>query len=327
MGNLRKLTAGLVAGMALAALTSEVSAQTNLRIAVETPPGEPLNVMLTTFRDELQASAGDDVAIEFFESGAIGDEVALMEMIRVNEVQVVPLGSDVVQLDKKFGIFDAPFLFPSKEAAREALDGELGELLATSLREAANLQVLAFGELGFRAVSNNVRPIETPEDLKGLKLRTPGSETRIMAFTMLGAAPTPMNLGDVYVALRQGALDGQENPLSVVKEFSLFEVQKFISLTNHVYTPITFSMNGDAWDGLDDAMKEKVLAAAKAAATATRELSDKSDSELVGEFEAAGVTINKPDLAPFKEAAAPIHVEIGKVVGEDFMAQAVELAQ
>lgn len=319
------LAAAAVAGLTLSAGTA--GAQTDLRLAVETTPGDPLNVMLTEFRDALAESAGDDVNLEFYEGGALGDEVALMEMIRVGEVQVVPLGSDVVQLDNKFAIFDAPFLFASKDDARAALDGELGDILAGSLREEANLQVLAFGELGFRAISNNVRPIETPADLEGLKLRTPGSETRILAFEMLGAAPTPMSLGDVYVALRQGALDGQENPLSVVKEFSLFEVQDYISLTNHVYSPITLAMNGDTWDSLSEDVQAKVLEAAQAGAQATRELSDESDANLVSEFEEAGVAVNAPDLTAFKEAAAPIHEEIGKIVGPDFMAQVVELTQ
>ena len=327
MRNFTTLKIGLVAAVALLGLTAGASSQTALRLAVETPSGDPTNVMLATFRDELQKSAGADVSIEFFDSGALGDEIAMMEMIRVNEVQVVPIGSDVVQLDKKFGIFDAPFLFATKQKARDALDGELGALLKASLRESVNLEVLAFGELGFRAISNNVRPINTPADLAGLKLRTPGSETRILAFEMLGAAPTPMNLGDVYVALRQGVLDGQENPLSVVKEFSFFEVQKYISLTNHVYSPITFAMNGDAWDGLSDDLKQKVVAAAEAAAAKTRELSDTSDATLVGEYTAAGVEVNEPDLAAFMAAAGPIHVEIGKIVGPDFMSKAAELAQ
>lgn len=318
---------GAVAAIALTTLATSAGAQTPLRLAVETTPGDPLNVMLTTFRDELQQTAGDAVEVEFFEAGALGDESALMEQLRVNQVQIVPLGSDVVQLDDKFAIFDAPFLFKDKETARNALDGELGEMLRTSLREEAGLQALGFGELGFRAISNNVRPIETPADLEGLKLRTPGSETRIMAFEMLGAAPTPMALGEVYVALRQGALDGQENPLSVIEEFSFDEVQDYISLTNHVYTPITLAMNAETWDSLDADLQQQMIDAAAVAAEATRELSDQSDAELVGKFEESGVAVNTPDLAPFQEAAAPIRAEIAKIVSPEFMGQVEDLVQ
>ncbi|MBW3095846.1 TRAP transporter substrate-binding protein [Pseudohoeflea coraliihabitans] len=307
--------------MAAALYASTAMAEVKLRLAVETTSGDPTNVMLAEFRDNLAEAAGDEVEIEFFDGGSLGDEFALVEMLRVNQAQVVPLGSDgVVQLAPQFAIFDAPYLFTSKQQARDALAGDLGAKLTEVLRESANLEVLAFGEIGVRVVSNNTRPVETPEDLKGLKLRTPGSPTRIMAFTKLGASPVQIDLGDVYLALRQGTIDGQENPMSVIKEFSLHEVQKYISLTNHVYTPVTLAMNGDAYDALSDEMKTAVKDAAKAAATVTHENSDKQDAELVAIFEEAGVTVNAPDLAPFQEASAEIHEEIGKVVGEDFMA-------
>ena len=323
---IRKLSIVAAAAVALGMFTGAAPAQTTLRLAVETTPGDPTNVMLAAFRDELKATTGDAFEIEFYDGGTLGDENALPELLRVNQAQVVPLGSDaIVALDPRFSIFDAPFLFASKQKARDALDGQLGDLLKKSFRENSNLEVLAFGELGFRVISNNVRPIKTPADLAGLKLRTPSSSTRIMAFTMLGAAPTPMPLGDAYVAMRQGAIDGQENPMSVIKEFSLHEVQKYISLTNHVYTPITLAMNGSAFDSLSDDLKAKVIAAAEAAATKTRELSDAKDAELVAVFEKAGVAVNSPDIAAFQQAAGPIRAEIAKLVTPEFMTQVEEI--
>jgi tripartite ATP-independent transporter DctP family solute receptor len=324
---IRKLSIVAAAAVALGMFTGLASAQTALRVAVETSPGDPLNLMLTTFKDELKANAEADFTIDFFEGGALGDESALMELLRVDQVQVVPLGSDIVQLDQHFAVFDAPFLFADKNAARTALDGELGEMLSKTLREEADLHALAFGELGFRVVSNNTRPIQAPADLSGLKIRTPGSETRILAFKMLGASPTPMALGDAYVALRQGALDGQENPLSVIEEFSLHEVQKYITLTNHVYSPITLAMNGKTWDALSDDQKQKVTAAAKVAAQKTRELSDTKDAELVAFFESKGVAVNSPDIAAFQEAAGPIRAEIAKIVTPEFMTKAEEITK
>lgn len=322
MTPLKRLAYTSVALLASAVFAGAALSQDKLRLAVETTAGDPTNVMLSAFRDNLSEAVGDQLELEFFDGGSLGDEHTLVELLRVNQAQVVPLGSDgVVQLAPQFAIFDAPYLFTAKQQARDALSGELGDTLSDVLRESANLEVLAFGELGVRVVSNNTRPIETPEDLHGLKLRTPGSPTRIMAFTELGAAPVQIDLGDVYVALRQGAIDGQENPMSVIEEFSLHEVQQYISLTNHVYTPITLAMNGDAFDALSEDLQAAVIEAAEAAAVATYELSDQQDAELVAIFEAAGVAVNAPDLAPFQVAAEPIHVEIGKVVGEDFMEQ------
>ena len=156
-------------------------------------------------------------------------------------------------------------------------------------------------------ISNNKRPINTPGDLEGLKLRTPGSKTRILAFQELGAAPTPMNLGEVYLALKQGALDGQENPLSVVKEFSFFEVQKYVSITRHVYTPITLTMHGKTWDSLSAELQDAAKAAAVDAAAETRRLSAESDASLVSEFEAQGVAVNQADVESFKAVTGPIY--------------------
>jgi tripartite ATP-independent transporter DctP family solute receptor len=191
--------------------------------------------------------------------------------------------------------------------------------------ESNNLKLLAFGELGFRVISNNVRPINTPDDLAGLKLRTPGSATRIMAFETLGAAPTPMNLGEVYLALQQGVLDGQENPLSVIDEMSFDEVQKYISITRHVYTPITLVMNGDTWNELGSELQAMVLEAAAVAREASRKLSDDSDASLLGHFEEQGIEINEADLDAFKARTEPIYVEIGEIVGPDFMEEAVAI--
>jgi TRAP-type transport system periplasmic protein len=317
---------GFAFSLAASVLWADLApAQTKMRLAVETTSGDPTNVMLAAFRDELKNTTGDAFAIEFADGGSLGDENALAELIRAGAVEVIPLGSDgVAALDSKFSIFDTPFLFSGKEQARAVLDGELGQIMAASLKEKANLEVLAFGELGVRVVSNSKRAINTPADLDGLKIRTPNSPTRIMAFETLGASPTTLALGDVYMGLKQGVIDGQENPLSVIKEFSLFETQPHISLTNHIYTPITLVMNGTAFDALSDDLKAKVKAAAMVGVQKTRVLSDESDANLVAEFEKAGVTITRPDLPAFQSAAAPVRTKIAEVVTPEFMTKVEE---
>ncbi|TMU18108.1 TRAP transporter substrate-binding protein [Halomonas sp. ATBC28] len=322
------LTYALISGLSFP-MTSILASDdvVKLRLAVETTPGDPLNVMLTSFRDALQASAEEEVELEFFEGGALGSESDLIQLLRAEQVQVLPIGSDIVELDSNFALFDMPFIFADKQTARDALDGELGDLLADSLRDKSGLEVLAFGELGFRVISNNRRPINTPEDLSGLKLRTPGSATRILAFEMLGAAPTPMSLGEVYIALRQGVLDGQENPLSVLDEFSLYEVQDYVSLTNHVYTPITLAMSANSYALLSPEMQERVISAAQEGADQTRQLSDTSDAELVEVFSNAGVAVNQPDLASFQSASVPIRDAISERLNEAFWEQAQNILE
>jgi len=294
-----------------------------LKLSVETNEGDPLANLLIYFADNLEAELGDRVVVERFLGGALGDEIAQMELIRAGEVDVVPIGSDIVQLESSFGIFDFPFLFPDRETVYGLLDGDVGQQLKDSLLESAGLVVLGFGENGFRQITNNLRPVMVPADLEGLKLRTPGSETRILAFTRLGAVPTPMDLGEVYLALDQGVLDGQENPMGVVKEFSFFEVQTYLSLSNHVYSPITLTMNAEKWDALSDNVKTAIESAAVAAVAQSREDGLANDQNLAAELEAEGMQVNEIDVAAFQEAAVPIWDELAAVVGEDFAAAVI----
>jgi TRAP-type C4-dicarboxylate transport system substrate-binding protein len=172
--------------------------------------------------------------------------------------------------------------------------------------------------------------VRQPADLQGLKLRTPGSKTRIMSFQMLGASPIKMNIGEVYLALQQGTVDGQENPLGNIRKWSWYEVQKYISMSRHVYTPITFVMNLEKYRSLTDSQRAAVDRAARKAALASRQYGADNDEKLVAEIKqlAKGkVSFNDIDLVSFKAASKPIAVEIGKVAGEDFTAKVMSAIQ
>ena len=203
----------------------------------------------------------------------------------------------------------------------KVLDGEIGKQLDASFQKSAGLKVIGFGEIGFRHISNNVRPVTVPADLKGLKLRTPGSKTRILAFEMLGASPISMNIGEVYLGLQQGVVDGQENPLGNIRKWSWFEVQKYISMSRHVYTPITFVMNLRKYNSLTDEQRGAVDRAAMRAEGASRQYGTDNDAKLLDEIKALSkgkVEFNEIDSAAFQAAAVPIAKEIAKVAGEDF---------
>lgn len=321
-----KKTALLVAVLAAAALIAAPGAEAQalkLRLSVESTPGAATQHMLAKFRDYLQEELGDKVAIEFFDSGTLGDEIVHMQQVRTGQLDVIPIGSDAVQLDSKFAVFDIPFLFSNRDEVAAVLDGEIGEQLDKSFQEKAGLKIIGFGEIGFRHISNNVRPVRTPDDLKGLKLRTPGSKTRVLSFEMLGASPISMNIGEVYLALQQGVLDGQENPLGNIRKWSWFEVQKYISMSSHVYTPITLVMNLKRYNSLTDEQRSAVLRAAAKAATASRQYGADNDAKLLDEIKTLSkgkVEFNDIDSAAFKAAARPIAKEIAKIAGEDFTA-------
>jgi TRAP-type transport system periplasmic protein len=322
---LHPLLRGLAGATALVAVTAlPIAAQElTLRISGENPiTGLDLQ-MAERFAENLEAELGDDFSYEFFHTGALGNEEVHLQMIRTGQIDVYPMGSDAVALDEKWAIFDMPFLFSDRESVARVLDGEIGEELRASMREAAGLEVLAFGELGFRHITNNVRPIVKPEDLAGVQIRVPGSQPRILSFSSFGAQPITMNFGELYLALQQGTVDGQENPLAAVKNRSFFEVQDYLSLSSHVYSPVTLVMNARKYDSLTDDQKEAVKRAAQEAAEYTRGLGTEADATLLDEL-AQDMEVNEIDLDAFRAASEPVWQEIGAMAGGEFAARVIE---
>ncbi|MEZ5930438.1 MAG: TRAP transporter substrate-binding protein [Alphaproteobacteria bacterium] len=318
----------IAAALALAAagLAPTAAKAQTLKISGENPASGLDLQMAQKFADILTEQLGDDFSYELFHTQALGDENVHLQMIRTGQIDIYPMGSEAVSLDPAWAIFDMPFLFKDRETVARLLDGEIGEKLRASMRAKAGLQLLALGELGFRQITNNVRPIVVPDDLKGIKLRVPGSKTRILTFETYGASPVTMNAGEMYLALQQGTMDGQENPLFGIKYRSLDEVQKYLSLSNHVYTPVTFVMNGARYDSLSDEHKAAVNAAALEAAKYIREVGAKADQELVADM-ATHMEVNEIDLAAFTEASKPVWDAIGEIAGKELSDEVIAAAQ
>ena len=319
-GMLTNLLGAIALG--LTTLTTGAAAQEplTLRISGENPlVGLDLQ-MAQRFNELLEEELGDAYESEFFHTQALGDEVVHMQMIRTGQIDVYPMGSDAIQLDPTWAIFDLPFVFDSRETVARLLDGEIGEELRQSMREAAGLEVLAFGEIGFRQITNNVRPIVVPSDLDGIRIRVPGSEMRSLMFETYGATPVTMNLGELYLALQQGTVDGQENPLAGTINRSFHEVQKYFSISNHVYTPVTLAMNGDKFDSLTPEQQDAVKRAAQEAAVYSRELGAKADDEFLVMLRENGENeVNEIDLGAFQEASAPVYEAIAEAAGAELV--------
>ena len=289
-----------------------------MRMSGDSPASGLDIVVMQMFADNLKKKLGADFEYEFFHTSALGDEVVHMQQIRTGQIDVYPFGSDIVTLDKSFAVFDMPFLFKDRSVVAKVLDGEIGEKLRVSLREKAGLEVLAFGEIGFRQITNNVRPIVTPADFKGMKMRVPGSPTRVLMFKTFGASPINMSFSEVYLALQSGTIDGQENPLADITARSLNEVQKFLSISNHVYTPVVLVMNLKKYESLTPAQKTAVKEAAQEAATEVRKIGATKDAELLAQLKAAGKNqINEIDIVAFKKVSEPLYDQIGKIAGPD----------
>jgi tripartite ATP-independent transporter DctP family solute receptor len=221
-----------------------------------------------------------------------------------------------------------PFLVQDR-AHLKAINAEIVQTDLAPKAEEAGLKVLSTWENGFRQITNNTRPINTPADLEGLKIRTPSSEWRVAMFKEWGANPTPMAFSEVFVALQTGTMDGQENPLTNITGANFQEVQKYLSLTGHVYSPTYLTTGLGTWNGLP----EDVQAAATTVAASVQNWSlaqgEAADNELVDKVKAAGMEVNTADKVAFIEASAPIYASFADSVngGDELVSRAQALAE
>ncbi|AWC20709.1 Extracytoplasmic solute receptor protein YiaO [Aminobacter sp. MSH1] len=328
LDTVKRIAGGGLLLLGAALLEAPASAETlTLKMSSPSPVTTMDTIMLQDMADKLKAKLGDDFKSDFHHSAALGDEDVHQQQIRTGQIDITTLTSDAVQLDPSWAVFDLPFLFGDRTDVARMVDGEIGEKLRQSMREKIGVEVLAFGEMGFRQITNNVRPITKPEDLQGIKLRVPGSPSRMLMFKTLGANPMTMNYGEIYLALQSGTIDGQENPLNNIVTSSMHEVQSYLSLSNHVYTPVTLVMNGARFDSLSDEQKAVVKEAALAAAVDSRKLGEQKDQELLDKLKAGGkISINEIDRSAFQAKSAAIYASVEGIAGAEFTKAVLEAA-
>lgn len=270
-------------------------------------PGNPRTLAADIFATLVSEATGGKLTIDIQGSEKLGSDVEMLQAIQVGGLDLTansqgPLGTFVPEVV----LFGLPFLFAQPPDAWSLLDGPIGDQMA-ALCEKKGFKVLAWWDNGIRHVSNNVRPINKPEDLKGIKLRTPQDPMTIDIFKALGANPTPLAFGELYLALRQGTVDGQENPLVNIWASKLYEVQKYISMTGHKYECTPFIISVTAWKSLSPEEQKAVQNAAKLAGTYQRLELVRQDGELRSKLEEVGVKINDVNKTPFREATAGVY--------------------
>lgn len=328
LSSIKRVAGGglLLLGAAIFALPAQAEELT-LRMSGPSPAVSMDTILLQTMADKLKEKLGDGFKSDFHHSAALGDENVHMQQIRTGQIDITPLGSDAVQLDPSWAVFELPFLFGDRTDVARLLDGEIGDKLRQSMREKAGLEVLSFGEIGFRQITNNVRPIVKPQDLSGVKIRVPGSQARMLTFRTFGANPVTLNYGEIYLALQSGTIDGQENPLNDIVSNSMHEVQSYLALSNHVYTPVTLVMNAAKFDGLSDEQKAAVKEAAQAAAVDLRKLGEQKDQELLDKLKADGkIKINEIDRAAFQAESSTIYASVEGIAGAELTKAVLEAA-
>ncbi|MCO8145292.1 TRAP transporter substrate-binding protein [Rhodovulum tesquicola] len=294
----------LIGTIAALALTTAAEAQQKIVVGHSLSPTSHYGVGAQAFIDTLTELSGGAFTGEQAPAGQLGGERDMIEGLQIGSMDVVitstgPLGNFVPEI---FAL-DLPFLFRDYDHARKVLDGEIGQELLDKIGE-NTLVGLAWTENGFRHVTNSQRPVRTPEDLQGLKLRTMENKVHMAAFTGMGAAPTPMAFPELFGAMQQGVVDGQENPVTVITAAKFWEVQKYVSLTGHVYSPAVVLAAPALYDGLSDEQKDWFLQAARASAAATRAEVNRLEEEGVAMLIENGMeVITEIDKAPFAALA------------------------
>lgn len=280
------------------------------------------------FVDKLQQRLGDAHQVEYYDSAQLGDERQLVQKMRLGTVDLAAISSIMSSISNDFALFDLPFLVQNRQHLLK-IDEQIVMTELAASAETRGLKVLSTWENGFRQITNNDRPINTPEDLKGLKIRTPQSEWRTMMFTQWGSNPTPMAFSEVFVGLQTGVVDGQENPLTNIEGTKLNEVQKYLTMTDHVYSPIWLVSGMNGWKKFPEEVQSAIREAAKEAQQWSLNEGERMDKDLLASFQAAGMQVNQADKASFIAASQPVYDRFAEQIptGKKLVEQAIALGK
>jgi tripartite ATP-independent transporter DctP family solute receptor len=303
INNLRRtlLLASLMAASGMA------QAQTvKLTLGHGTAIDNPRHVAAVKFAEVAKAKSNGRIEVTVAPASQLGDDAAMVTALRTGALDMSANSQGAVaNVVPEYAAFGMPFLFSSQAHAWKVLDGATGKELAEKSAE-KGLVVLGYWDNGIRHMSNNKRALLKPEDLKGLKMRTPPDSVTVDIMQSVGAEAQQIKWSELYVALQQGVVDGQENPLVNVWAGKLYEVQKHISLTGHKYELTPFLIGKRSWDKLTDADKKVVQEAASEATALQRKLAQEADGQMFDQLKAKGVQIDKVDQEPFMKATAPV---------------------
>ena len=327
----RKLAICLTAAMVLGLVATAGFAAKDeyvLKIGSITNETHPYYVTFQkVFVPYLEEAGEGRIKVEFYFNAQLGGDREMVEMCQFGALGMdCATPSTLSGFDKRFQVLGLPYLFPDKATAFRALDGELGQTLSSYL-PAVNLYNLGYFENGFRHVTNNKKPIYSPEDMDGLKIRTQENPMHINFFRAIGANPTPINWGELYTALQQKIVDAQENPLVLINEAKFYEVQKYVSLTGHVYEP-TMLVTSKIWfDSLPEDLQEVVKEASRRFCEAERTLINEEEKSARGKLEENGMVVN--DLTPeqiavFAERARKLYDGSRELLGDEIVDLAIK---
>jgi tripartite ATP-independent transporter DctP family solute receptor len=290
-------------------------------------PGSLFEASANEFAKRANAMLGDKAKVVVFGSSQLGKDKELLKKLKLGTINFALPSSVMASVADEFGLFDMPYLVKDR-AHMARIEKEIVWPMLEPILEEKGYKILAVWENGFRNITNNKRPINKPEDLQGLKLRTPKSVWRVKMFKAYGANPSPLSFSEVFVALQTGTFDGQENPLAQIASGKFQEVQKYLSMTGHVYTPAYVTVSTKYWQKLPADVQKALVSAAQETQAYVYETAARMEVDLLAVLEQGGMKVNNADKDAFIAASKPIYEEFGSSVpkGKDLIDKALSLA-
>ena len=302
-------SAGNVSSTGSVASSSKGGSEYTMIAGVSTPDNHPYALGLNKIGELVSEKTNGAVGLDVFGNSQLGNERDLIEGLQLGSVQMTCVSTAPLSgFTDMFLVFDLPFIFETTEQARAVMDSEVGDQILHSLDE-QGLEGLAWFENGFRNVTNNVKPITVPDDLKGIKIRTMENQMHMAAFKAMGADPTPMAMGDVFTALQQGTIDAEENPVPIIETNKFGEVQKYLSMTGHLFSPAPVFISKDYFDSLPAEYQTAVQEAATEAVSYQREQIDEQNVSGLESLKSVGMEVNEVEKQPFKDATQVVYTD------------------
>ncbi|MDE0620522.1 MAG: TRAP transporter substrate-binding protein [Bryobacterales bacterium] len=302
--------------------------QLDLRLGHVASPGSLSAISAEEFAKRANQRLGDLGQVTVFGSSQLGDDETLLLKLKLGTVDFSVPSTIMSSAVASFGLFEMPYLVRDREHMRRIEQELVWPRLAPDAA-ARGYELLAVWENGFRHITNDTRPIEGPDDLRGIKLRTPRGRWRVRLFQTFGANPTPMSLSETFIALQTGVIDGQENPLSQIHSQKFHEVQKFLTLSSHVYTPAFLLAGRERWQSFPEPVREILSSTAREIQAFVYEQAESLDKSLLADLRLAGIAVNECDREQFLAAGQPLFEEFAREVpqGGEMVARALALAQ
>ena len=315
-----------LAGAAMFGIASSAVASEEIIFGISAVPGSLQQRTAAEFTARANEKLGDLGEVKLFDSSQLGKDKELMQKLKLGSVHLALPSSIMASISDEFALFDMPFLVADRDHMGRIEDELFWSEIAPTVED-DGYKVLAVWENGVRHITNNVRPINTPDDLDGVKLRTPRSTWRVRMFETYGANPTPMSFSEVFTALQTGVIDGQENPYTNISGAKLNEVQTYLTKTGHVYSPAYPTMGKRVYDSMDPEIRAILEETAREMSAWAREEGAKDDARLEAALQAGGMSMNVADRAAFVEASAPVYEAFAAEVdgGQEMIDKAISL--